>query len=166
MTAEPWCAVPVEDGDYRQPPQARPYSKEQQLGAGRPKRYRRKVAGPKQWAAIREEKLYGQPCRVCGPAGDGLGGRMELHHLVPRGRLGDDVADNLVPVHRECHKLVEVHNRDALRALAESLTDGEYAYCIGKLGEGAMERLFGVLGELRGTTSPSHRTGAPRREPR
>jgi len=31
-----------------------------------------------------------------------------------------------------------------LEAVASSLTDAEYAYIVGKLGEGGIERLFGV----------------------
>ena len=43
-----------------------------------------------------------------------------------------------------CHGLIEARDRNAMRQLAENLTDAEYAYAVGKLGEGAMHRLFGV----------------------
>jgi predicted HNH restriction endonuclease len=120
-----------------------PFPKAKQLARGE-RRYRRKVASPKQWAAIRAEKLG--PCRVCcvsepspyGPTG------IQLHHLVSRAALGDDVAENLVPLCGECHDAITRRAPLEIRELAECLTDAEYAYVIGKLGEGAMERLFGV----------------------
>lgn len=123
---------------------AKPHSKETQVGAGRPKRYRRRVASPKQWAALRAEKLDGRFCRLnCFEAAD------QLHHLVPRSQGGDDTADGLVPLCAKHHERVTRRDPEALRFLAESLTDAEYAYCVGKLGEGAMTRLFGVLPEPR-----------------
>jgi hypothetical protein len=77
---------------------------------------------------------------------------MHLHHLVSRAQLGDDVAANLVPLCARCHERVTEHRPifigglmvDPLPLVAESLTDAEYAYCVGKLGESAMQRLFGV----------------------
>ena len=67
---------------------ADPYPKTKQLARGE-RRYRRKVASPKQWAAIRADKLG--KCRLCGYPRS-----VQLHHLVSRAALGDDVADNLV----------------------------------------------------------------------
>jgi hypothetical protein len=64
--------------------------------------------------------------------------------LVSRSALGDDVADNIVPLCRVHHELITDHAAPARERLARSLTDAEYAYVIGKLGEGALERLFGV----------------------
>ena len=107
------------------------------------KRYRRKVASPKQWAAIRAEKLYDQRCRIHEPHSQA----QELHHLVPRALGGDDVADNLAGLCRRCHVLVSNRDAAALGVLAESLSDAEYAYCISKLGENALSRLFGVMSE-------------------
>lgn len=115
-----------------------PYPKTKQLARGE-KRYRRKVASPKQWAAIRAEKLDGQACRICGWLTN-----PELHHIVPRDRGGDDVAANLLPLCRNCHTHLEARHPVALGAVARSLTDAEYAYVVGKLGENALERLFGV----------------------
>lgn len=123
---------------------AEPFPKSSQLARGE-RRYRRKVASPKQWAAIRAEKLDGQPCRICDDVRKGAYElTRSLHHLVPRSMGGDDVADNLVATHNVCHDAV--HRRDpvALQNVALTLTDGEYAYVVGKLGEGAMGRLFGV----------------------
>jgi hypothetical protein len=92
-----------------------PYPKGKQLARGQ-RRYRRKVASPKQWQAIIAAKQG--PCRVCcHPNGNGHGlGLVEFTSRAP----------------------------GALQSVARSLTDAEYAYVIGKLGEGGMARLFGV----------------------
>lgn len=118
-----------------------PYPKSRQLARGE-KRYRRKVASPKQWQAIRAEKLG--PCRVCEVKEANPYVAIHLHHLVSRGALGDDVAANLAPLCSDCHGLVEGRDPHALAVLAEGLEDAEYAYVVGKLGENALERLFGV----------------------
>jgi hypothetical protein len=115
-----------------------PFPKSSQLARGE-RRYRRKVASPKQWQAIIEAKRG--PCRVCGVT-HAIG--HTHHHVVPRDMFGDDVADNIVPVGWSCHERIERRDLLALRALAESLTDAEYAYVVGKLGEGGMARLFGT----------------------
>jgi 5-methylcytosine-specific restriction endonuclease McrA len=67
-----------------------------------------------------------------------------MHHLIPRGHGGDDVPDNIVPLHSACHGAVTSRAPGALHAVVRSLTDAEYAYVIGKLGEGGTARLFGV----------------------
>lgn len=90
------------------------------------------------WLRLREAKLGN--CRVCL-----CPDYIELHHLVPRSLGGDDVADNLVPLCRECHAAITTRSRLESWALASDLTDGEYAYVIDKLGEGALARLFGVV---------------------
>lgn len=126
-----------------------PFSKERQLARGE-RRYRRKVASPKQWAAIRAEKLG--PCRICQSMRDaGLTLReipstthIELHHLVSRAQGGDDIACNLIPLCDLDHRRVEANMAPALRCVAESLTDAEYAYVTSKLGEAGRQRLFGV----------------------
>lgn len=120
-----------------------PFPKSKQLARGE-RRYRRKVARPKQWAAIRAEKLTG--CRLAATECVGRARFAELHHLVPRSQGGDDVADNLVALCQSCHGRVFSRNAVPLAALAASLTDSEYAYVVGKLGEDAMSRLFGVSG--------------------
>src|SRR5437899_2678980 len=101
--------------------------------------YRRKVASPKQWQAIIAAKLG--PCRVCTKTATNGGIRaephpIEFHHLIPRAQGGDDVADNIIPLHESCHFCVTVRQASALQAVAESLTDAEDAYVIGKLGGG------------------------------
>jgi 5-methylcytosine-specific restriction endonuclease McrA len=109
-----------------------------------PRRYRRKVASPKQWQAIQAEKIG--PCRVCVlPGGNGYGlGFIHFHHVVSREDHGDDVADNLVPLHDVCHALVTKRDHYACAALLARLTDAEYAYAIERGGEGYFERAYGV----------------------
>jgi 5-methylcytosine-specific restriction endonuclease McrA len=120
-----------------------PFPKSRQLARGA-KRYRRKVASPKQWAAISAAKL--EPCRVCcDPGTNGrMFGRIQLHHVVPRDFHGDDVADNIAPLCPDCHRLVTARDPDACRSFVASLTDAEYAYLIDKAGEGAAERIYGI----------------------
>lgn len=117
---------------------AEPYPKTKQLARG-VRRYRRKVAPPKQWQAIIAAKVERRACRVCG-----YGGTMESHHLVSRAHGGDDVAENIVPLGAHCHDLVTRRHPSALAALAASLTDSERAYVVGKLGEDGLVRLFGA----------------------
>jgi hypothetical protein len=125
-----------------------PLPKSSQLARGE-RRYRRKIASPKQWQAIIAAK--NGPCRVC----EGRTGTRrfppfgaEFHHLVSRAQLGDDTEDNIVPLCSLCHAEVTGRFAPSLQALAANLSDAEYAYCIGKLGEGALERLFGVGGSV------------------
>lgn len=114
-----------------------PYPKSQQLARGE-RRYRRKVASPKQWQAIRAAKLEGAKCRICVfPA-------TELHHVVSRGALGDDVAANLVPLCRDCHRDVTARAPNIGAALLMTLTNAEYAYMIERGGEDYPERAYGV----------------------
>jgi 5-methylcytosine-specific restriction endonuclease McrA len=112
----------------------------------------RKMATREEWESLRAKKLYGQPCRFVDLAAftgakahraPMLQVATELHHLVPRSRGGDDVADNLVPLCADCHDAVERWEDERAR-LAEKLTDAEHAYIVAKLGEGGMGRLFGV----------------------
>ena len=119
---------------------AKPYPKASQLARGE-RRYRRKVASPKQWQAIIEAKIAGCGCRMalyCFP------GSQQAHHLVSRAQGGDDVADNIVPLCPECHGLVTRRDQYALARLASRINARERAYVVGKLGEGGMERLFRV----------------------
>ena len=115
------------------------------------RRYRRKVASPKQWQAIQAAKLG--PCRVCTAptANGGDWGIVQLHHVVSREDHGDDVADNIVPLHAggeggfgNCHDLVTRRVKWACKSLLASLTDAEYAYAIQRGGEGYFERAYGV----------------------
>lgn len=122
-----------------------PFPKSAQLARGE-RRYRRRVASAKQWQRIIAAK--GGPCRICRDAASNgaLHALIQFHHVVPRGApyFGNDVEDNIVPLCQTCHDLVTRRNPLALEVLAHNLTDGEYAYIIDRLGEGGMERLFGV----------------------
>jgi hypothetical protein len=122
---------------------AMPRPKSAQLSRGQ-RRYRRKVASPKQWQAIIAAKIG--PCRQCGDAASNgrMFGRIQLHHVVSRQDGGDDVADNIIPLCPFCHDLV---TRRAWRACLEvlaSLTDAEYAYMIERGGESYPERTYGI----------------------
>lgn len=117
-----------------------PFPKSRQLARGE-RRYRRKVASPKQWQSIIDAK--GTRCRLA-PNCERMFLPVEYHHLVSRSRGGDDVADNIVPLCKACHEGVTWRIPEALEDLGSALTDSERAYVVGKLGEGAMARLFGV----------------------
>jgi 5-methylcytosine-specific restriction endonuclease McrA len=104
-----------------------PYPKGKQLARG-VRRYRRRVASPKQWQAIIAAK--GGPCRVCAdPASNGrVHGLIEFHHLVSRARGGDDVPDNIVPLCSDCHAAVTRGAPGTVRLLAALLTPQERSY--------------------------------------
>ena len=115
-----------------------PFPRAVQLARGE-RRYRRKVASPKQWQALAMQK-YG-PCRACG---DPKPFYLELHHLVSRQDHGDDVADNLVPLCRECHRSVTERDKAATYFLLVGLSDAEYAYMVQRGGEDYAERAYGI----------------------
>lgn len=122
---------------------AKPHPKSAALKRG-PKRYRRHVASPKQWAAIQSAKIG--PCRICGSHGTNgrVFGRIHLHHLVSREDFGDDVAANIVPLCPECHDTVTRRVPQACKALLATLRDDEYAYMVQRGGEGYPERAYGI----------------------
>src|SRR5258705_11089641 len=98
-----------------------PDPKSRSLARGE-RRYRRKVASPKQWQAIIAAK-QGR-CRVCNLEPEAtFRGSVEYHHLLGRAQGGDDVADNIVPLHNVCHGCVTTRLPVALAALPASLTD-------------------------------------------
>ena len=113
------------------------YSKEQQLARGE-RRYRRKVASPKQWQAIQAAK--GRTCRVCLLDTNAI----QLHHLVPRDFGGDDVPENLVPLCPRCHSDVTRCDRETCLVLFVRLEDAEYAYAVEKAGEDVWARVYGL----------------------
>ena len=41
------------------------------------------------------------------------GGHLDPHHILPRGRGGRDALENLVGLHRQCHRFVHEHPRQA-----------------------------------------------------
>lgn len=107
-----------------------------------PKPARRVKATAGEWAAIRERKLRGWPCRICDDKA-----AVELHHLVPRGMggaHGDDVAENLVPVCRVCHGLIEARDPWASSLLGRRLTNAERQYVVGKRGAWYLEKRYGL----------------------
>jgi hypothetical protein len=63
---------------------------------------------------------------------------------VPRDFHGDDTQDNIAALCFECHILVTLRDPEPCRALCASLTDAEYAYAIGKLGESVFTRVYGI----------------------
>ena len=114
-----------------------PYPKEMQLARGE-RRYLRKVASPKRWAAIADAK-QGR-CRICGAAPPN-----ELHHLVPRAIGGSDTESNIVPLCTGCHDLVTRRDPAACQKLRESFTDAEYAYATETLGEARLDARYPVV---------------------
>ena len=121
----------------------KPYSKEQQLSRGA-RRYRRKVASPKQWQAIIAGKCS-YKCRVCGAyCAPPFTEHLDAHHLIPRDYFGDDVVDNIIGLCQVCHRGVELREPAHCRLMLTRLSDAEYAYAVGKAGEGFAERIYGV----------------------
>jgi 5-methylcytosine-specific restriction endonuclease McrA len=124
---------------------ARSEARTEQLARGE-RRYRRRVASPKQWQAIRAAKCEGR-CRICEREQYPVlrpTVTLESHHLIPRDRHGDDLADNIVGLCADCHRGVELREPAHCRLMLTRLSDAEYAYAVGKLGEGGLERLYGV----------------------
>ena len=122
----------------------RPYPKEAQLARSSERRRFRIRATRKQWQRIIAEKQG--PCRICtDPANNGrLHGLIEFHHLVPRDFGGDDLPDNIIPLCPDCHKRITELEQDTCCLLVWKLTDAEYSYAVGKLGEGVFERVYRV----------------------
>lgn len=44
------------------------------------------------------------------------GGRLDPHHVLPRGRGGRDSLENLVALHRNCHDQVHLHPLQSKKA--------------------------------------------------
>lgn len=125
-------------------PDVTPDPKAATVRAGRKRRYRRYVAGAKQWQALHATKAG--PCRVCGDPGSNgaVHSRIHLHHLVTREDGGDDYADNLVPLCPQDHDLVTRGDRGACLVLMLALTDAEHAYMVKRGGENYAERAYGI----------------------
>lgn len=120
-----------------------PYPKSRQLARGE-RRYKRKIASPKQWQAIIAAKIG--PCRSCGSVCEN--GRLywlvEFHHVVARVHGGDDTADCIVPLCHDCHDAVTRRDPFACRNMLASLDDAEYSYAVTKAGEDYFERAYGL----------------------
>lgn len=120
---------------------AKPQPKSAQLARGE-RRYRRKVASPKQWQAIIAAK--GATCRLVADVfPQPSPGGVQYHHSVPRDLGGGDVADNIVPLCQHCHDAVTRREPEHVRHLLAALTDAEYAYATG-FGEDIFERVYGL----------------------
>jgi hypothetical protein len=117
-----------------------PFPKSKQLARGE-RRYRRKVASPKQWAALWAAKRG--PCRVC--TAYSFDSVIDPHHLVFREDRGDDVPDNIVPLCRGCHEALHRRAPAIARLLLSRLSDAEYAYMIDRGGEDYPERAYGIV---------------------
>ena len=63
--------------------------------------------------ALREQVFErdGYLCQHCKVPG----GRLDPHHILPRGRGGKDTAENLVSLHRACHRQVHEHPIESKR---------------------------------------------------
>jgi 5-methylcytosine-specific restriction endonuclease McrA len=57
-------------------------------------------------SAFERDGYLCQWCRV-------LGGRLDPHHILPRGRGGSDTLLNLVSLHRQCHRYIHEHPWEA-----------------------------------------------------
>lgn len=57
---------------------------------------------PKSYAQLRAKVLArdGWKCQACGTASD-----LDVHHLIPRSKLGEDAPENLITLCRACHTL-------------------------------------------------------------
>lgn len=114
------------------------------IGRKKPERNKRTVASADRIAEIRAKKCVGG-CRLCGkhPA--------SAHHLIPRSLGGIWTESNIVGLCGDgttgCHGLVEARNRAACHLLRSLLTDAEYAYVIGKKGEGFLDRYYPPIWE-------------------
>jgi len=122
---------------------AKPFPKSAQLARGA-RRYRRKIASPKQWQAIIAAKTG--PCRCClVPGGNGRSrSDITFHHLVSREDHGDDVPDNIVPLCTFHHGEITARHGGYEYRLLSTLTDAEYSYMIERGGEDYPERAYGI----------------------
>ena len=105
-----------------------------------PKPTKRIKATRKDWQTMRWHKLT-QGCRLCGTRD-----RVEFHHLVGRDLGGDDVLDNLVPLCRLHHKLIEERYSPACYALRDNLRVSELHYVLEKKSSVFLDRYY-PLGE-------------------
>lgn len=109
---------------------AEPFPKSKQLARGE-RRYRRKVASPKQWQAIIAAKAG--LCRLVRAACEGP---IQYHHLVPRVDGGDDVPENIVPLCQFHHDKITRRDTATQLSLLARLTAAERGYLKRKGGSG------------------------------
>jgi len=136
-------------GDLANEP-VRPFPKSVQT-ATRTKKHARPRATAGRWAGIVAEKQG--PCVILGcghPAPN------DMHHAVPRDYQGPDVPENIVPVCRHHHRLLEVRDADTCRLFVESLwyeaaapgsrggCRDTYSWAVDTFGETIFERVYGI----------------------
>lgn len=133
---------------------ARPRPKTVQL-ATRAKKHNRPKATAAKWAGIVEERQG--PCMLLGC---GAPPPNDLHHAIPRDRRGPDVAENMVPLCRRHHELLELRDADTRRLFVESLwfesqepgprggLKDTYSWGIDMFGEGVWESVYGIRFEV------------------
>lgn len=94
------------------------------------------------WEQLRRAKLG--PCRVCGNTW-----LPTLHHLVGvgRGKEGDDVPANLIPLCRAHHQAFHDGDLVVIQIIGETLTLSEIGYIVGKKGEDFLRRRYHVPAE-------------------
>lgn len=98
-----------------------------------PKPRKRHRADPNEWLSIRD-KFPERTCRLCPEPWQ------DLHHLLPKDGHGtwpggDDVADNLIPLCRSCHNLIEARLASARARVRETLTERNVEYLKRRIGD-------------------------------
>lgn len=61
------------------------------------------------WRIRQEVIVRDESCRWC----EVLGGALDCHHVIRRSQGGKDHPDNLVAVHRVCHRYIHEHPAEA-----------------------------------------------------
>ncbi len=93
-------------------------------------------------AAVSSKLASDQTCRATGRRA------AEGHHILLKSQGGDDSPDNILPLCKQAHDTY--HRTGSLPGV--NLTDGEYAYLVGALGEEAaasyIQRKFPIPGKL------------------
>jgi 5-methylcytosine-specific restriction endonuclease McrA len=98
-----------------------------------PKPTKRHRASANEWLAIRD-KFPERTCRLCPEPWQ------DLHHLLPKDGSGtwpggDDVVDNLIPLCRSCHNLVEARLTSARARVRDTLTARNLDYLKRRIGD-------------------------------
>ena len=75
----------------------------------RPKRPRLRLDA-ESYRLLRQQVLQRDhwQCQQCGSMAG-----LEVHHIEPRGRLGDDAEDNLITLCRHCHAILHLRSSQA-----------------------------------------------------
>lgn len=128
------------------PPDAleRPVERREQVFVD-PRPPKREKASRKGWQAI-HARFEHAVCTHCAMR------PVELHHVVSRSQGGDDVAENLCPLCRSCHGILESHAPGWERVAASVrpyvlLNRGRCVYVIGKIGWDRFNARYPMLSE-------------------